>query len=284
MALRLALSASSIRTQNFMPCSTTQPAASPPSVAAPGPRTDCSSPKYIASVSLNVPSGITRKEIHVARCSVGAAVVAVGQVTEVGKDTFWPIVEAAGEKTVVLDMYTQCWSVPEILMPMYDPSILSIRLQSASIKVLLAAKRSLHSSSCTSTGLVAGHLDSFSLLVWSRNILSFSTSSPFTLTVRLKEGFGFRDPVLPTSSMLDQALKCGPCKIMAPKFQELSEKYLDVVFLKLDCNQENKPLAKELGIRVVPTFKILKEGKIVKEVTGAKFDDLVAAIDAVRSS
>ncbi|XP_031400639.1 thioredoxin F-type, chloroplastic-like isoform X2 [Punica granatum] len=185
MALRLALSASSIRTQNFMPCSTTQPAASPPSVAAPGPRTDCSSPKYIASVSLNVPSGITRKEIHVARCSVGAAVVAVGQVTEVGKDTFWPIVEAAGEKTVVLDMYTQ----------------------------------------------------------W-----------------------------------------CGPCKIMAPKFQELSEKYLDVVFLKLDCNQENKPLAKELGIRVVPTFKILKEGKIVKEVTGAKFDDLVAAIDAVRSS
>lgn len=42
-------------------------------------------------------------------------------------------------------------------------------------------------------------------------------------------------------------------------------------------------MAKELGIRVVPTFKILKEGKIVKEVTGAKFDDLVLAIDTVRS-
>lgn len=35
------------------------------------------------------------------------AVVTVGQVTEVDKDSFWPIVEAAGEKTVVLDMYTQ---------------------------------------------------------------------------------------------------------------------------------------------------------------------------------
>ncbi|XP_021632496.1 thioredoxin F-type, chloroplastic isoform X2 [Manihot esculenta] len=68
----------------------------------------------------------------------------VGQVTEVTKDTFWPIVNSAGEKIVVLDMYTQ----------------------------------------------------------W-----------------------------------------CGPCKVIAPKFKDLSEKYLDVVFLKLDCNQDNKSLA-----------------------------------------
>lgn len=80
--------------------------------------------------------------------------------------------------------------------------------------------------------------------------------------------------------------------------------------MKLDCNQENKvslslyiyylffmlvslwlidysflqPLAKELGIRVVPTFKILKECKVVKEVTGAKFDDLVLAIETAKSS
>ncbi|GAY69537.1 hypothetical protein CUMW_289870, partial [Citrus unshiu] len=81
---------------------------------------------------------------------------------------------------------------------------------------------------------------------------------------------------------------CGPCKVIAPKFQELAKKYSDVIFLKLDCNQENKvfsfSLAKELGIRVVPTFKILKDNKVVKEVTGAKLEDLVFAIDAVRSS
>jgi len=45
-----------------------------------------------------------------------------------------------------------------------------------------------------------------------------------------------------------------------------------------------QPLAKELGIKVVPTFKILKDNKVVKEVTGAKYDDLVFAIDTVRSS
>ncbi|XP_050947543.1 chaperone protein ClpC2, chloroplastic-like isoform X3 [Cucumis melo] len=42
---------------------------------------------------------------------------------------------------------------------------------------------------------------------------------------------------------------------------------------------ELQPLAKKLGIKVVPTFKILKDKKVVKEVTGAKFDDLVHAID-----
>lgn len=45
-----------------------------------------------------------------------------------------------------------------------------------------------------------------------------------------------------------------------------------------------QPLAKELGIKVVPTFKILKHGKILKEVTGAKFDSVVAAMEDVRSS
>ncbi|GLT75649.1 hypothetical protein SLA2020_473540 [Shorea laevis] len=117
------------------------------------------------------------------RSSLETTGATVGEVTEVTKDTFWPIVNAAGDKTVVLDMYTQ-WR--------------------------------------------------------------------------------------------------GPCKLVAPKFQELSEKYLDVVFLKLDCNQENKPLAKELGIKVVPTFKILKDNKIVKEVAGAKFDDLMLAIETVQ--
>ena len=77
---------------------------------------------------------------------------------------------------------------------------------------------------------------------------------------------------------------CGPCKVMAPKFQEMSEKDQDVVFLKLDCNQDNKSLAKELGIKVVPTFKILKDGKVVKEVTGAKLDELIQAIETVKSS
>ncbi|KAH9607703.1 hypothetical protein KSS87_010966 [Heliosperma pusillum] len=109
----------------------------------------------------------------------------VGKVTEVNKDTFWPIVNSNQDKTLVLDMYTQ----------------------------------------------------------W-----------------------------------------CGPCKVIAPKYEQLARDNHDVIFMKLDCNQENKALAKELGIRVVPTFKILKDGKVMQEVTGAKIDNLVKAINDVRGS
>ena len=34
--------------------------------------------------------------------------LAVGEVPEVDKDSFWPTVDGAGDKVVVLDMYTQC--------------------------------------------------------------------------------------------------------------------------------------------------------------------------------
>ena len=47
-----------------------------------------------------------------ARCSLETVNVSVGEVTEVDKDTFWPIVKAAGDKLVVLDMYTQ-WYVSD---------------------------------------------------------------------------------------------------------------------------------------------------------------------------
>ena len=73
---------------------------------------------------------------------------------------------------------------------------------------------------------------------------------------------------------------CGPCKLMHPKVVQLSETYAnDVVFAKLDCNQENKELAKELGVKTVPTFKVFKNGEIVAEVRGAKFEELVKAIE-----
>lgn len=47
-----------------------------------------------------------------ARCSLETVNVSVGEVTEVDRDTFWPVVKAAGDKLVVLDMYTQ-WCVPD---------------------------------------------------------------------------------------------------------------------------------------------------------------------------
>jgi len=75
---------------------------------------------------------------------------------------------------------------------------------------------------------------------------------------------------------------CGPCKLIAPKFEALAKEMGDVVFLRLDCNQENKPLAKALGVKVVPTFKFFKGKELKGEVQGAKYDAVVAEIQKLR--
>ncbi|KAK4523286.1 hypothetical protein GAYE_PCTG50G1179 [Galdieria yellowstonensis] len=69
---------------------------------------------------------------------------------------------------------------------------------------------------------------------------------------------------------------CGPCKVVAPKYEELSEKYQQVVFLKVigDKNGETNKIMKSFGIRAVPTFKFMKGKKSIHEVAGARIDAL----------
>lgn len=67
---------------------------------------------------------------------------------------------------------------------------------------------------------------------------------------------------------------CGPCKVIYPKLVELQNEMPDIELVKFNCNEYNKPLAKELGIRVAPTFKLYKNNTKVAEVTGAKVDVL----------
>eukprot|EP00898_Chlorokybus_atmophyticus_P004884 jgi/Chlat1/5397/Chrsp35S05301 len=73
---------------------------------------------------------------------------------------------------------------------------------------------------------------------------------------------------------------CGPCKLMYPKLVELSKDYAGrVTFFKFNCNQYNKPIAKELEIKVVPTFHVYKRGERIQVVGGAKLDKIIEAID-----
>lgn len=139
---------------------------------------DCSRSLFSSSRNYGSSSSAARAVEQVASTSVGG-------VVEVTQETFWPVLEAAGDKLVVIDLYTQ----------------------------------------------------------W-----------------------------------------CGPCKIMYPKIVDLSQQYADVLFLKLDCNQNNKALAKKLGVKVVPTFKLFRNRQEIAEVKGAKFDELVQSIQEAMAS
>ncbi|KAK7910332.1 hypothetical protein WMY93_015016 [Mugilogobius chulae] len=61
---------------------------------------------------------------------------------------------------------------------------------------------------------------------------------------------------------------CGPCKMIAPKFEKMSEEFTDVVFLKVDVD-DVADVAGKCGIRSMPTFQFYKNGKKVDEFSGA---------------
>jgi thioredoxin 1 len=62
---------------------------------------------------------------------------------------------------------------------------------------------------------------------------------------------------------------CGPCKLIYPQLVTLSAELEPAATIaKFNCNQNNKELAKALGIKVAPTFHLYKHGKKVADMTG----------------
>jgi len=66
---------------------------------------------------------------------------------------------------------------------------------------------------------------------------------------------------------------CGPCKMIAPKLDEMSKELMDVVFLKVDVD-DNEEVASEYSISCMPTFIFIKNGEKVSEFSGANAEKL----------
>lgn len=61
---------------------------------------------------------------------------------------------------------------------------------------------------------------------------------------------------------------CGPCKLMGPVFEELSDEYKGKMkFGKLNVD-ENQNLAEEFEVRSIPTLAVFKGGKVVGTIVG----------------
>lgn len=62
---------------------------------------------------------------------------------------------------------------------------------------------------------------------------------------------------------------CGPCRMMAPIFDELSQEVKEVKFVKV--NVDNNPdLASQYSVFSIPTFVFFKNGKMVSQIVGGK--------------
>lgn len=62
---------------------------------------------------------------------------------------------------------------------------------------------------------------------------------------------------------------CGPCRMVGPVVEELSEECTDIKFAKVNVDEESE-LAEKYGIMSIPTLILFKKGEVAKRVTGAR--------------
>jgi thioredoxin 1 len=62
---------------------------------------------------------------------------------------------------------------------------------------------------------------------------------------------------------------CGPCKLMNPILDEVEQEYPDLILTKVDIDVD-KEMVEKYGNQSVPTYIILKDGKEIDRIIGAK--------------
>lgn len=60
---------------------------------------------------------------------------------------------------------------------------------------------------------------------------------------------------------------CGPCRMMAPIFEDASKQIGEVSFFKVDVDESPKT-AKQFGVMSIPTLVAIKNGKEVARNVG----------------
>jgi thioredoxin 1 len=74
---------------------------------------------------------------------------------------------------------------------------------------------------------------------------------------------------------------CGPCRSFAPTYETASETYDDIVFAKVDT-EDQQELAQAFGIRSIPTLIVFRDQIILYSQPGALpgnlLDDLIGQV------
>ena len=65
---------------------------------------------------------------------------------------------------------------------------------------------------------------------------------------------------------------CGPCQMMGPIIDQLSNELTTVTIGKLNVD-DNPDTASKYGILSIPTMKVFKDGAVVKEFVGVQSKD-----------
>lgn len=77
---------------------------------------------------------------------------------------------------------------------------------------------------------------------------------------------------------------CGPCRSFAPTYEAMSEKYPDLVFAKVDT-EDQQELAGAFGIQSIPTLMVFRDQIILYSQPGALpsnyLEDLITQVKEI---
>lgn len=70
---------------------------------------------------------------------------------------------------------------------------------------------------------------------------------------------------------------CGPCRVVGPEIEKLSERMGDAVkFVKVNVD-ENREIAMEYGIMSIPSILKFDRGQVAKQIVGARSADAMVS-------
>ena len=71
---------------------------------------------------------------------------------------------------------------------------------------------------------------------------------------------------------------CGPCKMLAPTFERLAERYGEqITFAKVNVD-EMPDVASKFAIRSIPTLVLLRDGNVVERLIGLRAEQELAEV------
>jgi thioredoxin 1 len=62
---------------------------------------------------------------------------------------------------------------------------------------------------------------------------------------------------------------CGPCKMLSPVLDEISEEITTTKFFKIDVD-DNEDVAREYNVMSIPTVLVFENGNLVNTIVGLK--------------
>ncbi len=67
---------------------------------------------------------------------------------------------------------------------------------------------------------------------------------------------------------------CGPCQMVAPTLEKISNEHPEIVVGKINVD-EQMPLAMQFGIDSIPALFVMKDGKVANKSVGLKTEEMI---------